>query len=73
MHWRLFRAFTDANNRTLRHDQIVDRVWGDTYSPSEGRVRGLISELRTELRQLLNLPSNPLPSVDASAWRLDLD
>src|SRR5205823_6483567 len=64
---RLLRAFVESTNRTLTHQQIIDRVWGDAYSPSEGRVRGLISDLRRRLRALLKLTSDPLPSVDASA------
>jgi len=69
---RLLQCFASARFRTLTHQQIIEGVWGDAYSPSDGRVRGLVSELRNALRELLNLCSDPLPSVGASAWRLEL-
>src|SRR5262249_20227191 len=64
---RLLEAFVQAKHRSLTHQQIIDLVWGDSYSPSEGRVRGLVSELRNALRELLKLTTDPLPSAGPSA------
>jgi hypothetical protein len=69
---RLLRCFANARNMLLTHADIVKGVWANDYSPSESRVRGLVSELRTRLRKLLIIKSDPLPSVDAATWQLTL-
>ena len=74
----LLERFVQARGVALTLDELKADVWAvDDRDPEETTIRTTISALRTKLKavvQELNINdiADPLPRVDARAWRLDL-
>ena len=73
---KLLQEFVKSKGVALAHEDFVNRLWDDPDTGYE-TVRSTVKTLRKALRQLvqaLNLKDidDPLPSVDARAWRLNL-
>jgi hypothetical protein len=70
---RLLECLANARGRGVAMKTLMEAAAGDR-SLADGTLRGYLSNLRSHLRQQLNLPDpyDPIPYQDPDGYRLDL-